>query len=168
MMMTKMFAPLAALAAAVTASPVNLGGPSTTAAYCTSGEPVVTAGYTINYAPAAPTAVQSGVGYKPEAVWANDHIAATYVSGLPNFPLGPALSYHVLRCSSSFLFFSRSVPDLPRMQCGKERQTNRDNLLQTYGVPEPKETGFAYAQFKCQYTCNSAPGGSSFFVEYGK
>lgn len=104
MMMTKIFAPLAAFAAAVAASPVNLGGPSTTAAYCTSGEPVVTAGYTINYAPAAPTAVQSGVGYKPEAVWANDHIAATYVSSLPNFPLVPALSYHVLTCSS-FLSF---------------------------------------------------------------
>lgn len=30
------------------------------------------------------------------------------------------------------------------------------------------ETGFAYAQFKCQYTCNNAPSGSSFFVQYGE
>ncbi|ETS77023.1 hypothetical protein PFICI_10897 [Pestalotiopsis fici W106-1] len=111
--MIKIFAPLAALVAAATASPVDFG-PSTTSAYCTTGTPVVTAGYTINYAPAEPTVIQSGVGYKPEATWASQHVAATY----------------------------------------------------TYGVPDPKETGFAYAQFKCQYTCNSAPGGSSFFVEY--
>ncbi|KAI0124159.1 hypothetical protein BJ170DRAFT_73929 [Xylariales sp. AK1849] len=35
----------------------------------------------------------------------------------------------------------------------------------TYGVATPLESGFAYAQFKCQYTCNAVPG-SSFFVEY--
>ncbi|KAK8100399.1 hypothetical protein PG999_010773 [Apiospora kogelbergensis] len=35
----------------------------------------------------------------------------------------------------------------------------------TYDVPLPLETGFAYAQFKCQFKCNSF-GGSSFFVKY--
>ncbi|KAK8058508.1 hypothetical protein PG994_008956 [Apiospora phragmitis] len=36
----------------------------------------------------------------------------------------------------------------------------------TYGVPLPTETGFAYAQYKCQFKCNSFEG-SSFFVKYG-
>ncbi|ORY71334.1 uncharacterized protein BCR38DRAFT_404429 [Pseudomassariella vexata] len=35
----------------------------------------------------------------------------------------------------------------------------------TYGVGLPVESGFAYAQFKCQYKCNSYRG-SSFFVNY--
>ena len=92
--MIKIFAPLAALVAAATASPVDFG-PSTTSAYCTTGTPVVTAGYTINYAPAEPTVVQSGVGYKPEATWASQHVAATYVSttvlSFPSIKLLPCL-----------------------------------------------------------------------------
>ncbi|KAI0834729.1 hypothetical protein F5Y06DRAFT_150748 [Hypoxylon sp. FL0890] len=36
---------------------------------------------------------------------------------------------------------------------------------QTFGVPPPVETGFAYAQFKCQYYCNNADS-RSFFVNY--
>lgn len=41
--------------------------------------------------------------------------------------------------------------------------------LQTYGVQQPVESGFAYAQFMCQYTCNGAkPQGNSFYVNYGK
>ncbi|KAI1352565.1 hypothetical protein F5Y01DRAFT_313759 [Xylaria sp. FL0043] len=34
----------------------------------------------------------------------------------------------------------------------------------TFGVPEPVETGFAYAQFKCEYYCNNKSEGGSFFV----
>ncbi|KAJ8111023.1 hypothetical protein ONZ43_g5725 [Nemania bipapillata] len=34
----------------------------------------------------------------------------------------------------------------------------------TFGVPEPVETGFAYAQFKCQYYCQNHSEGGSFFV----
>ncbi|KAI0420175.1 hypothetical protein F5X98DRAFT_38033 [Xylaria grammica] len=35
----------------------------------------------------------------------------------------------------------------------------------TFGVPEPIETGFAYAQFKCEYYCaNRLSQGGSFFV----
>ncbi|KAK7963644.1 hypothetical protein PG988_010618 [Apiospora saccharicola] len=37
----------------------------------------------------------------------------------------------------------------------------------TYGVSEPTETGFAYAQFKCQFKCNSWSA-SSFFVKWCK
>ncbi|KAI0452277.1 hypothetical protein F5B21DRAFT_349595 [Xylaria acuta] len=34
----------------------------------------------------------------------------------------------------------------------------------TFGVPPPVETGFAYAQFKCQYYCENQSEGGSFFV----
>ncbi|KAI1201114.1 hypothetical protein F5X97DRAFT_320773 [Nemania serpens] len=34
----------------------------------------------------------------------------------------------------------------------------------TFGVPEPVETGFAYAQYKCQYYCRNHSEGGSFFV----
>lgn len=40
-------------------------------------------------------------------------------------------------------------------------------MAQTYGVPAPLETGFAFAQFKCQFKCNSLDS-ASFFVEYGE
>lgn len=33
-------------------------------------------------------------------------------------------------------------------------------------MPEPVESGFAYAQFKCQYYCNGGPDAGSFFVNY--
>ncbi|KAI1458911.1 hypothetical protein F4805DRAFT_106557 [Annulohypoxylon moriforme] len=36
----------------------------------------------------------------------------------------------------------------------------------SFGVPDPVETGFAYAQFKCQYYCNNVPNAESFFVNY--
>ncbi|KAI5924395.1 hypothetical protein F4810DRAFT_709730 [Camillea tinctor] len=79
---------------------------------CTTGTPTVTAGYTIDYAPAKPT-IAFEEGYKPEPAWASSHVAATY----------------------------------------------------SFGVPEPIETGFAYAQFKCQHYCaNNGAGG--FFVDY--
>ncbi|KAI1375127.1 hypothetical protein F4677DRAFT_141271 [Hypoxylon crocopeplum] len=87
--------------------------PTAAAAPCTTGEPVVTAGYTINYAPAIPT-VGFKAGYQPEPAWAGDHVVGTY----------------------------------------------------TFGVPLPVESGFAYAQFKCQYYCNGGPDAGSFFVNY--
>ncbi|KAK9775605.1 hypothetical protein SCAR479_07711 [Seiridium cardinale] len=112
---TKLITAFAALFTVATAIPAVAADLSSTATVaCTTGEPVVTAGYTINYAQASPTVVAADAGYQPDPVWGSQHVAATY----------------------------------------------------TYGVPEPKETGFAYAQFKCQYTCNAAPGGSSFFVQY--
>ncbi|KAI2641432.1 hypothetical protein GGS26DRAFT_3838 [Hypomontagnella submonticulosa] len=87
--------------------------PTAAAVPCTTGDPVVTAGYTINYAPAIPTAVFEA-GYQPEPVWAKEHVVGTY----------------------------------------------------TFGVPQPVESGFAYAQFKCQYYCNAAANAGSFFVNY--
>ncbi|KAI8966170.1 hypothetical protein F5Y11DRAFT_214977 [Daldinia sp. FL1419] len=89
--------------------------PTVKAAPCTTGAPVVTAGYTINYAPAVPTVAFQN-GYQPEEAWSKSHVIGTY----------------------------------------------------TFGVPTPVESGFAYAQFKCQYYCNNAGsvGAGSFFVSY--
>ncbi|CAJ2508138.1 Uu.00g093240.m01.CDS01 [Anthostomella pinea] len=81
---------------------------------CTTGTPVVTAGYTINYALATPTATGTfRNGYQPEPGWAGEHVVGTY----------------------------------------------------TFGVPTPIDAGFAYAQFKCQYYCNSQTSGS-FYAKY--
>ncbi|KAF2969334.1 hypothetical protein GQX73_g4227 [Xylaria multiplex] len=80
---------------------------------CTTGEPVITAGYPIKYyAQATPGAGASASGYQPESIWAQQHLVGTY----------------------------------------------------TFGVPEPIETGFAYAQFKCEYYCQNQSKGGSFFV----
>ncbi|KAI2623413.1 hypothetical protein GGS21DRAFT_340348 [Xylaria nigripes] len=38
----------------------------------------------------------------------------------------------------------------------------------TFGVPDPVESGFAYAQFKCQYYCEDRSNGGSFFVRADK
>ncbi|KAI1080692.1 hypothetical protein F5B20DRAFT_91260 [Whalleya microplaca] len=81
---------------------------------CTTGDPVVTAGYTIKYAPATPTISAFENGYQPEPAWAENHVVGTY----------------------------------------------------TFGVPQPVESGFAFAQFKCQYYCNGAPSAAGFFVKY--
>ncbi|KAI2621612.1 hypothetical protein GGR54DRAFT_72330 [Hypoxylon sp. NC1633] len=98
-------------------APAEAPTPTVAAAHavaaCTTGVPVVTAGYTINYAPALPTAIFD-TGYQPEPVWAKAHVVGTY----------------------------------------------------TFGVPQPVESGFAFAQFKCQYYCNGGPSAAGFFVNY--
>ncbi|KAI0470942.1 hypothetical protein GGR56DRAFT_121629 [Xylariaceae sp. FL0804] len=83
---------------------------------CTTGTPVVTGGYTINYAPAVPAvgALADGSGFRPEPAWAADHLVGS----------------------------------------------------NTFAVPLPVESGFAYAQFKCQYYCNAHTGTGAFFVDY--
>ncbi|KAI2466714.1 hypothetical protein F4781DRAFT_340123 [Annulohypoxylon bovei var. microspora] len=101
----------AALGLALPAS--ETPSPTVAAAPCTSGTSIVTAGYTINYAPAVPTVVFED-GYQPADAWMADHVVGTY----------------------------------------------------TFGVPPPVETGFAYAQFKCQYYCNNVDTAGSFFVNY--
>lgn len=100
----KISATLATLAAAVYAAPAELS--STAAAACTTGDPVVTAGYTIKYAAAVPTAVQAGVGYQPDAAWAKQHVAATYVSLF--FPY-------------SHSFFFSSSPSFPDLLCTRTK-----------------------------------------------
>ncbi|KAI1464504.1 uncharacterized protein F4812DRAFT_467084 [Daldinia caldariorum] len=105
---------VAVVAAGLAFPAAEAPAPTPAAAPCTTGEPVVTAGYTINYAPAVPT-VAFQKGYQPDEAWSNSHVIGTY----------------------------------------------------TFGVPTPVESGFAYAQFKCQYYCNNAGSGAgSFFVNY--
>ena len=54
----------------------------TTAAHpCTTGSPVVSYGYTINYALATPTAeAQARGGYEPDPSWSSAHLLGTQVS----------------------------------------------------------------------------------------
>lgn len=79
-MAIKLFTALVALLATANASPAYIVNDSPVVV-CTTGSPVVTAGYTINYAPATPTAkLISDSGYQPDASWGIQHMAATYVS----------------------------------------------------------------------------------------
>ncbi|EMR67094.1 hypothetical protein UCREL1_5909 [Eutypa lata UCREL1] len=94
------------------AVPEPTEAPSATAKACTTGTPVFTSGFNIDYAWVEPTVVLEG-GYQPDPSWSSEHLVGT----------------------------------------------------QTFGVPMPIESGFAYAQFKCQYSCNSRESGS-FFVKY--
>lgn len=71
---------IVAVAAAGLAFPATQApAPTPAAAPCTTGSPVVTAGYTISYAPAVPTVAFQN-GYQPEEAWSKSHVIATYVS----------------------------------------------------------------------------------------
>jgi hypothetical protein len=132
---------LTALTAFLIAGASALPAAADSDAPCTTGSPVVTAGYTIKYTPATPTAALDGPGFQPEPTWGKQHFVATYVSDA------------ALSRKHRSLVYSLLILD----------------ISQTYGVPSPIESGFAYAQFKCQYTCNGAtPQGKSFYVQYGK
>ncbi len=65
--------------------------PTIAARPCTTGSPVVTAGYTIKYAPAVPTG-RFDDGYQPEQAWSKDHVVGTYVSVFLSIPFN-SLSY---------------------------------------------------------------------------
>lgn len=99
---------LRAVLTAVVSATLGLAYPATdapaptaaaAAAPCTTGVPVVTAGYTINYAPAVPT-VAFQQGYQPEPAWAKGHVVGTYVSRLlflppPPFPVDRTSEFQV-------------------------------------------------------------------------
>jgi len=55
---------------------------------------------------------------------------------------------------------NNQIPNQSQKSCIEANKTPK----QTFGVPPPVETGFAYAQFKCQYYCENASKGGSFFV----
>lgn len=111
---------------------------------CTTGSPTTTAGYVINYSRAAPTRYVAGAGYEPDHAWSSSHVLGSYVSS-------PVLVCFVL--------------SLVRDPAANEYTPPA--VVQTYGVPAPLERGFAFAQFKCQFKCNSFDS-ASFFVEYGE
>ncbi|KAI1284387.1 hypothetical protein F5Y07DRAFT_2192 [Xylaria sp. FL0933] len=66
------------------------------------------------------------------------------------------------------LYYAQATPSASAIVSGYQPEPRwaRQHLVGTYtfGVPEPVETGFAYAQFKCEYYCNNKSQGGSFFV----
>lgn len=71
-----------ALAAAsrVVAAPAPEPTPAAAGAKpCTTGDPVVTSGYTIDYAWVQPTVIPAG-GYEPDPSWSSAHVVGTQVS----------------------------------------------------------------------------------------
>lgn len=70
---------------------------------CTTGSSVVTAGYTISYAPAVPTGFQSG--YQPAEDWAAAHSKASYTFGAPD-PIATGFAYSQFKCQ----FYCNNVP----------------------------------------------------------
>ncbi|KAI0015102.1 hypothetical protein F4780DRAFT_784464 [Xylariomycetidae sp. FL0641] len=63
---------------------------------CTTGAPVVTAGYTINYAPATPTAAFAH-GFQPAPGWAGAHLRGSYTFGCPE-PIESGFAYSQFKC----------------------------------------------------------------------
>ncbi|KAI0544834.1 hypothetical protein F4679DRAFT_509439 [Xylaria curta] len=65
-------------------------------------------------------------------------------------------------------FYAQATPSSGSFENGYQPEPRwaGQHLVGTYtfGVPSPIETGFAYAQFKCQYYCLNQSEGGSFFV----
>ncbi|KAI1126413.1 hypothetical protein F5Y10DRAFT_244959 [Nemania abortiva] len=65
-------------------------------------------------------------------------------------------------------YYAQATPSAGKFTNGyrpEPRWANQHHVgSYTFGVPEPVETGFAYAQFKCQYYCANQSEGGSFFV----
>ncbi|KAI1117251.1 hypothetical protein F5Y14DRAFT_448183 [Nemania sp. NC0429] len=65
-------------------------------------------------------------------------------------------------------FYVRATPSAGSREEGYQPKPEwaSQHLVGTYtfGVPEPIETGFAFAQYKCQYYCRDQSKGGSFFV----
>ncbi|KAI0540117.1 hypothetical protein GGR58DRAFT_499522 [Xylaria digitata] len=142
---------------------------------CTTGAPVVTAGYPIKYyAQATPGDGASVSGYEPEPRWAQQHLVGTY--GCQGKKMGAEMTIptEANRAPPTHKREERRERDdnkrqkhnkpLPKIQ--EKTKTDEEALIrtQTFGVPEPVETGFAYAQFKCEYYCQNQSKGGSFFV----
>ncbi|KAI1093910.1 hypothetical protein F5B19DRAFT_490950 [Rostrohypoxylon terebratum] len=92
-----------AFPAADAPTPVATATASALASACTAGSPVVTAGYTINYAPAVPTGFQNG--YQPAEAWAAAHSKASYTFGAPD-PIETGFAYSQFKCQ----YYCNNVP----------------------------------------------------------
>ncbi|KAI1180826.1 hypothetical protein F4777DRAFT_174048 [Nemania sp. FL0916] len=90
----------------------------------------------------------------PTAAASSDAVCTT---GAPITTAGYPISYYAQATPSAGIFEAGYQPE-PRWA--------DEHLVGTYtfGVPAPVETGFAYAQFKCQYYCENQSTGGSFFV----
>ncbi|KAI0967496.1 hypothetical protein F4678DRAFT_445749 [Xylaria arbuscula] len=88
--------------------------------------------------------------------------ATACVSGTPTTTAGYPILYYTpaTPATPSTSVSSTSIGYQP------EPSWAREHLVGTYtfGVPEPIVTGFAYAQFKCEYYCEDQSEGGSFFV----
>ncbi|KAI0150256.1 hypothetical protein GGR57DRAFT_504597 [Xylariaceae sp. FL1272] len=84
---------------------------------------------------------------------------ATCTTGTPITTAGYPISYYVQATPKATSFANGYRP---------EPTWASQHLVATYtfGVPPPIETGFAYAQFKCQFYCENFSKGGSFFVRY--
>ncbi|KAI1169182.1 hypothetical protein F5B18DRAFT_594355 [Nemania serpens] len=108
---------------------------------------------TLTLLASAITALGAGL---PEPAAAVPGTACT--TGSPMTTAGYPMSYYV-----------QATPSAGTFEVGYQPEPNwaSQHLVgsYTFGVPEPVETGFAYAQYKCQYYCrNHSSEGGSFFV----
>ncbi|KAI0525633.1 hypothetical protein F5B22DRAFT_658443 [Xylaria bambusicola] len=78
-------------------------------------------------------------------------------TGAPTTTAGYPIMYYTQATPGATAFVNGYQPE-PRWA--------REHLVgsYTFGVPKPIETGFAYAQFKCEYYCQNQSHGGSFFV----
>ncbi|KAI3325094.1 hypothetical protein HD806DRAFT_465572 [Xylariaceae sp. AK1471] len=93
---------------------------------------------------------------EPTAVVPSPATACT--TGIPMTTAGYPISFYAQATPSASDAFADGYQPEPRWAS--------QHLVgsYTFGVPAPVETGFAYAQFKCQYYCNNKSEGGSFFV----
>lgn len=81
MAITKTLAAFMAALTTVTSLPARGYGPHVPATVaCTTGTPVTTAGYQVNYVQATPAGYATNAGYQPRSDWASQHVVASYVS----------------------------------------------------------------------------------------
>ncbi|KAI1819818.1 hypothetical protein F4861DRAFT_109041 [Xylaria intraflava] len=83
--------------------------------------------------------------------------ATACTTGTPTTTAGFPISFYVKATPASSSFAQGYEPE-PAWASQHLVGTN------TFGVPDPVESGFAYAQFKCQYYCDDKSQGGSFFV----
>ncbi|KAI1493245.1 hypothetical protein F5X96DRAFT_666894 [Biscogniauxia mediterranea] len=100
------------------------------------------------------------------AAAARQHPAAATV---PHYPAaGPCTTGTPTVTGGYTITYAQAKPSIAFEQGYKpEPAWAKDHAVgsYTFGVPQPHETGFAYAQFKCQNYCNNN-GHGGFFVSY--
>ncbi|KAI0490963.1 hypothetical protein F4859DRAFT_508752 [Xylaria cf. heliscus] len=89
--------------------------------------------------------------------------ATACTTGAPVTTAGYPILYYAQATPSSGAFQNGYQPE-PRWASQHLVGTYKPVPKQTFGAPPPIETGFAYAQFKCQYYCENQSNGGSFFV----
>ncbi|KAI1308805.1 hypothetical protein F5Y03DRAFT_393176 [Xylaria venustula] len=96
-------------------------------------------------------------------------LGATFPKPTPAVPATACMSgTPTTTAGYPILYYTQATPGTSVSATGYQPEPSwaREHLVGTYtfGVPEPIETGFAYAQFKCEYYCENQSEGGSFFV----